>query len=111
MFRDFAPLAVPITNGLVALRGVSLSGDSRNGQYMLIDAPWSGQSRMMDIIRGADCSPAALGSFADAAIARSSRSDFAARAKQGGAWLLLSNPRIAACFSFQSEVPPNEPRT
>jgi hypothetical protein len=44
---------------------------------------------MMDIIRGADCSPAALGGFANAAIASSSRSDFAARAKQG---------RLAAAF-------------
>jgi hypothetical protein len=104
--RDFAPAAVLFTLGLTALLGASLSGEGRNGQYVVIGAPWSGQSRMIDVIRGADGGLAALGGFANVAIASSSRSDFAARAKQGGAWLVLPSPRIAGCFGLQSEASP-----
>jgi hypothetical protein len=97
---------VLFTLGLTALLGASLSGDGRNGQYVVIGAPWAGQSRMIDVIRGADGGLAALGGFANVAIASSSRSDFAARAKQGGAWLVLPSPRIAGCFGLQSEASP-----
>lgn len=104
--RDLVPAAMLLALGLTALLGASLSGDGRNGQYVVIGAPWSSQSRMIRVIRGADGGLAALGGFANVAIASSSRSDFAQRARQGGAWLVLPSPRLAGCFGLTSEASP-----
>lgn len=104
--RDLAPAALLLILGLMALLGASLSGEGRNGQYVVIGAPWAGQSRMIHVIRGADGGLAALGGFANVAIASSSHRDFAQRARQGGAWVVLPSPRIAGCFGLQSEASP-----
>ena len=104
--RDFAPAALLLALGLTALLVASLSGDGRGGQYVVIGAPWASQSRMIAVIRGADGGLAALGGFGNIAIASSSRGDFAARARQSGAWLVLPSPRIAGCFGLPSEASP-----
>lgn len=90
--------------GLITLLAASLSGDGRGGQYLVMGAPWASHGRMIGVIRKADGGLAAIGGFGNIAIASSSRSDFARRARQAGAWAVLPSPRIAGCFGLQSEA-------
>jgi hypothetical protein len=103
-FRDFLPALILLAIGLVGLLTASLSGDGRGGQYLVIAAPWSGYGRTIQAIRGADGALAAVGGFGNIAIATSSRRDFADRARQGGAWLVLPSPRLVGCFGLPSEA-------
>ncbi len=103
-FRDFLPAAILLAIGLVGLLAASLSGDGRAGQYLVIGAPWAGYGRTVQAIRGADGALAGVGGFGNIAIATSSRRDFAARARQAGAWLVLPSPRLVGCFGLSSEA-------
>lgn len=106
--RDITPAAMLLACGLIGLVAASFSRDARPGDYLVIDAPWSTYGLTINTIRSADGRLAATGGFGNIAIATSHRSDFPARARQAGAWLVIPSPRIPGCFGLPSDTLPSE---
>ena len=101
--RDLVPAAALLTLGLTGLLTASLSGAVREGQYLVIAAPWSSLGRTINLVRDADGGFVEAGRMPNIVIASSSHADFATRARQAGAWLVLPSPRLAGCSGDQSE--------
>src|SRR5688572_12699677 len=100
------PAAMLFLTGLAGLIVASLSGSVRNGEYLVIAAPWSRLGQTINIIGTAQGGVIEAGRFQNIAIAASARSDFVDRARDAGAWLVLPSPRIAGCFSPQVKASP-----
>lgn len=102
--HDLAPAAMLLLAGLIGLFIASLSGSGRNGQYLVITAPWSSLGTTIDLIGSAEGGLIETGRFQNIAIAHSSHADFAERAREAGAWLVSPAPRIAGCIGIQTEI-------
>ncbi|HEY0269944.1 MAG TPA: hypothetical protein VGC10_03035 [Sphingomonas sp.] len=104
--RDLAPAAALLVAGLIGLLMASLSGSGRSGQYLVIAAPWSSLGQTINLIRFADGGLVEAGRFQNIAIAGSSHADFAERARDAGAWLVVPSPKIAGCPGVPTEISP-----
>jgi hypothetical protein len=102
--RDLAPAAVLLVAGLLGLIVASLSAGERNGQYLVIAAPWSGFGQTMRLIMAAEGSFIEAGSFGNIAIAASAHPDFETHARNAGAWLVFPSPRLAGCLGLSTRT-------
>ncbi|OYW85498.1 MAG: hypothetical protein B7Z20_08995 [Sphingobium sp. 32-64-5] len=99
-----APASALLLAGLIGLTTASLSASGRNGQYLVVAAPWSSLGQTINLLGSADGGLVEVGRFQNIAIAASSHADFAERARAAGAWFVLPSPRIAGCFDVPTEV-------
>lgn len=90
--------------GLAGLIMASLATPGRDGRYLVLVAPWASFGETLDIIEVADGGLLDMGGFPNIVMAASARVDFADRAREAGAWLVLPSPFIAGCFGGQTKV-------
>lgn len=102
--RDLAPAAALLVAGLTGLGVASLSGDEGSGQYLVITAPWSSRGETIALIGAAEGGLLELGGFPNIVVAASLDTDFARRAREAGAWLVLPSPGLAGCFGARTEI-------
>ncbi len=101
--RDALPAATLLLIGLIGLIAATLTGAPRNGQYLVISAPWSTPAQTINLVRSADGTLIESGRFANIAIAGSADGDFAQHASQAGAWLVLPSPLKSGCLTPSTE--------
>lgn len=102
--RDLTPAVVLLVAGLLGLIFASLSAGERNGQYLVIAAPWSGFGQTIRLIMAAGGGFVEAGSFGNIAIAASSHPDFETHARNAGAWLVFPSPRLAGCLGLSTRT-------
>lgn len=102
-WRDAWPAAALLVAGLIGLAAASLTTAPVRGQYLVVSPPWSSAGQTINLIRSADGGLIEAGRFANIAIAGSADSDFAQRARQAGAWLVVPSPLKSGCLASSTE--------
>jgi hypothetical protein len=98
-FRTVVPAALLLLAGLCALVAASLSGAGGPGTYAVVAPPGSRLGDAIAIIRAADGRLVQPGRFANIAIARSARPDFAQALRRAGAWAVIDAAGQGGCLA------------
>lgn len=97
--RAVLPAALLLLGGLAALTVASLSSAGAQDTYAVVGPPGSRLADAIEIIRIADGRLVQRGRFANVAIARSSRPDFAQALQRAGAWAVIAAPAQGGCLA------------
>lgn len=93
------PAMLLLLGGLAALTVASVSSAAEQDTYAVVGPPGSRLADAIDIIRIADGRLVQRGRFANVAIARSSRPDFAQALRRAGAWAVIAAPTQGGCLA------------
>ena len=97
--RAALPAMLLLLGGLAALTVASVSSAGGQDSYAVVGPPGSRLADAIDIIRIADGRLVQRGRFANVAIARSSRPDFAQALRRAGAWAVIAVPAQGGCLA------------
>ena len=105
--RTVLPAALLLLAGLCALVAASLTGVRGPGTYAVVAPPGSRLADAVEIIRAADGRLVRPGRFANIAIARSARPDFAQALRRAGAWAVIDATGQGGCLAPLLERTPS----
>ena len=94
---DLGPALALLFAGLLAVMVASAYAAGRDGLYLVVATPQAKFSQTLGLLYESGGNLLAASRFPNVVIASSDQTDFAKRARQAGAWLVLPSPFGAGC--------------